>query len=610
MVLMLKCSIVRGGGMRMKTNRKSDCSIIVQGFRKVIGACPMYFLFICIIDLLLGLTLALNTLALDNFFSLVGQYVSGKTVLSGVLSSLILLILCILANPVLNGLSTVFCLDYERKVIGKLEKIFNDKCAMQQTASFEETSFLDDINKAQKGVKNSVSLITGIVDATLIYIPYFLIIGVYLYSLKPNLIIIIFLFSIPIMFSQMFKSKLYARLEDKAAPLRRECDHYGECIIGKEKFKETRLLGAYNFFIKRYKNRLQTLNNVTMKTQVKSIRIELLFKIPVVLGHVITLLLLVRYLLDGSISVGNFGAVLASTAMIMNMLEQMICYIIGNSMKQIGTVDNYLKFMNIKESVGKQINYEKAPAIELKDVSFSYPGSKKDVISKVSIKFHSEEVIAIVGENGAGKSTLVKLISGIYLPNKGSVYFNGEDTRGLDPKTLMSNISSVFQDFQRYKMTLQDNIIISDTSTTLINQCAQNSLKEADLNVNSKVFPQGMNTMLSRDFDGVDLSGGLWQRVAIARGFYKIHNMILLDEPTAAIDPVEESKLYMKFIQLSKGKTSFIVTHRLSLTKMADRVVVMDQGKVVQIGTHKELVSVKGKYQELYSSQSKWYVEN
>lgn len=596
--------------MRMKTNRKSDCSIIVQAFRKVIGACPMYFLFICIIDLLLGLTLALNTLALDNFFSLVGQYVAGKTVLSGVLNSLILLILCILANPVLNGLSTVFCLDYERKVIGKLEKMFNDKCAMQQTACFEETSFLDGINKAQKGVKNSVSLITGIVDATLIYIPYFLIIGVYLYSLKPNLIIIIFLFSIPIMFSQMFKSKLYARLEDKSAPLRRECEHYGECIISKEKFKETRLLGAYNFFIKRYKNRLQTLNNVTMKTQVKSIRIELLFKIPVVLGHVITLLLLVRYLLDGSISVGNFGAVLASTAMIMNMLEQMICYIIGNSMKQIGTVDNYLKFINIKESVGKQINYEKAPAIELKDVSFSYPGSKKDVISKVSIKFHSEEVIAIVGENGAGKSTLVKLISGIYLPNKGSVYFNGEDTRGLDPKTLMSNISSVFQDFQRYKMTLQDNIIISDTSTTLINQCAHNSLKEADLNVNSKVFPQGMNTMLSRDFDGVDLSGGLWQRVAIARGFYKKHNMILLDEPTAAIDPVEESKLYMKFIQLSKGKTSFIVTHRLSLTKMADRVVVMDQGKVVQIGTHKELVSVKGKYQELYSSQSKWYVEN
>ncbi len=596
--------------MRMKTNKKSSFLTIVQAFRKVVGACSMYFLFICIIDLLLGLTLALNTVALDHFFNVIGKYITGEAMLARIIGSFILLLLCILANPVLNGISTVFGLDYERKVTGKLEKLFNQKCAMQQTAYFEDTSFLDDINKAHEGVKNSVSLITGIVDTTLIYIPYFMIIGIYLYRLKPNLVIIIFLFSLPVMLSQMFKSRLYARLEDKAAPLRRECEHYEECIIGKEKLKETRLLGAYNFFIKRYKNKLETLNDEIINTQVKSIRIELLFKISALLGHILTLLLLIKYLFDGSISVGNFGAVLASTGMIMSMLEQMICYIIGNAMKRIGTVDNYLKFMNIKEQEEKKINYEKAPQIELKDVSFSYPGSKLEAISNVSIKFESGEIVAIVGENGAGKSTLINLISGIYLPNKGGVYFNDQDTKSLDPKSLMKNISSIFQNFQRYKMTLQDNIIISDTSTTVINQCVENSLKEADLNVPSKVFPQGMNTMLSRDFDGVDLSGGYWQRVAIARGFYKQHNMILLDEPTAAIDPIEESKLYMKFIEFSRGKTSFIVTHRLALTKMADKIVVMDKGKVVQIGTHKELISINGKYQELYNSQSKWYVEN
>ncbi len=596
--------------MRMKTNKKSSFLTIVQAFRKVVGACPMYFLFICIIDLLLGLTLALNTVALDRFFNVIGKYITGEAMLARIIGSFILLLLCILANPVLNGISTVFGLDYERKVTGKLEKLFNQKCAMQKTACFEDTSFLDDINKAHEGVKNSVSLITGIVDTTLIYIPYFMIIGIYLYRLKTNLVIIIFLFSLPVMLSQMFKSRLYARLEDKAAPLRRECEHYEECIIGKEKLKETRLLGAYNFFIKRYKNKLETLNDEIINTQVKSIRIELLFKISALLGHILTLLLLIKYLFDGSISVGNFGAVLASTGMIMSMLEQMICYIIGNAMKRIGTVDNYLKFMNIKEQEEKKINYEKAPQIEFKDVSFSYPGSKLEAISNVSIKFESGEIVAIVGENGAGKSTLTNLISGIYLPNKGGVYFNDQDTKSLDHKSLMKNISSIFQNFQRYKMTLQDNIIISDTSTTVINQCVENSLKEADLNVNSKVFPQGMNTMLSRDFDGVDLSGGYWQRVAIARGFYKQHNMILLDEPTAAIDPIEESKLYMKFIEFSRGKTSFIVTHRLALTKMADKIVVMDKGKVVQIGTHKELISINGKYQELYNSQSKWYVES
>jgi len=237
------------------------------------------------------------------------------------------------------------------------------------------------------------------VDTTLIYIPYFMIIGIYLYRLKPNLVIIIFLFSLPVMLSQMFKSRLYARLEDKAAPLRRECEHYEECIIGKEKLKETRLLGAYNFFIKRYKNKLETLNDEIINTQVKSIRIELLFKISALLGHILTLLLLIKYLFDGSISVGNFGAVLASTGMIMSMLEQMICYIIGNAMKRIGTVDNYLEFMNIKEQEEKKINYEKAPQIELKDVSFSYPGSKLEAISNVSIKFESGEIVAIVGEN-------------------------------------------------------------------------------------------------------------------------------------------------------------------------------------------------------------------
>ncbi|HBL07478.1 MAG TPA: hypothetical protein DDZ33_11280 [Clostridium sp.] len=610
MVLMQKCFIVRGGGMRMKTNKKSSFLTIVQAFRKVVGACPMYFLFICIIDLLLGLTLALNTVALDRFFNVIGKYITGEAMLARIIGSFILLLLCILANPVLNGISTVFGLDYERKVTGKLEKLFNQKCAMQKTACFEDTSFLDDINKAHEGVKNSVSLITGIVDTTLIYIPYFMIIGIYLYRLKPNLVIIIFLFSLPVMLSQMFKSRLYARLEDKAAPLRRECEHYEECIIGKEKLKETRLLGAYNFFIKRYKNKLETLNDEIINTQVKSIRIELLFKISALLGHILTLLLLIKYLFDGSISVGNFGAVLASTGMIMSMLEQMICYIIGNAMKRIGTVDNYLKFMNIKEQEEKKINYEKAPQIEFKDVSFSYPGSKLEAISNVSIKFESGEIVAIVGENGAGKSTLTNLISRIYLPNKGGVYFNDQDTKSLDHKSLMKNISSIFQNFQRYKMTLADNIIISDTSTTVINQCVENSLKEADLNVNSKVFPQGMNTMLSRDFDGVDLSGGYWQRVAIARGFYKQHNMIHLYEPTAAIDPIEESKLYMKFIEFSRGKTSFIVTHRLALTKMADKIVVMDKGKVVQIGTHKELISINGKYQELYNSQSKWYVES
>lgn len=595
--------------MKMKLNVKSDFETIVQAFMKVVTAHPLYFLFISIINVSLGFVLALSTLALDMFFSNIGRFIAGDIVLTGIAGSFILLIISILANPVLNGINTVFALDYERKVIGKLEKSFNEKCGTQRAYDFEETHFLDNINKAQAGVKNTVSLVMSIVDAMLVYIPYFIIIGVYLFRLKPSLLIIIVLFSVPVLFSQMFKSSLYAKLEDRVAPLRRECEHYGECIIDKDKFKETRLLGAFDFFINKYKTRIQNLNEELITTQVKSIKIELIFKLPVLIGHILTLLLLVKYLVEGSITIGNFGAILASVGMLISMIEQMVYYVIGNSMKQIGSVGNYLNFMKTKESLGNQITYNKAPVIELKGVSFAYPGSNQDAVSNISLEIRAEETIAIVGGNGAGKSTLMNLISGIYKPSVGSVNYNGQDTKTLDSNSLMKNISSVFQDFQRYKMTLYENIAISDPLMSPTDEHLEMIFNKTDLDANSKNFPNGMNTMLSRDFDGVDLSGGQWQKIAIARGLYKPHSIIILDEPTASIDPVEESNLFTKFIELSKGKTSFIVTHRLALSKFADRIVVMDQGRVVQIGNHKELIHVKGKYQELYHSQSKWYVE-
>lgn len=607
---MLKCLKVKGGGMKMKTNIKTDLTTIGQAFLKVIRAHPLYLLFVSFINLLLGLVLAFNTIALDNFFRVLGQYLSGEIIFTGILTSFLLLIISILANPVLNGLDTVFSTDYEKKVIGKLEKDFNEKCAMQETINFEQNDFLDYINKAQKGVENTVSLAMNIIAAIFVFTPYFIIISIYLYRLRPSLIIILFIFFIPAMLSKKYKSSLYAKFEDSIAPIGREAEHYLESIIDKDKFKETRLLGAYNFFLEKYKKRLKNLNDEIIKIQVKSIKIELLFKIPVLLGHILALILLVKYLMEGSIKVSNFGAILASIAEFMNMIEQFVFYVIGDSIEQIGSVSNYLKFMNIKESEGREFTCDKAPAIELKDVSFIYPESKQYAISNLSLKIKSGETIAIVGENGAGKTSLVNLISGIYRPSKGSVYYNNQDMAVVDSKSMMKNISCVFQDFQRYKITLYENIVISDTLSKPSNEYLNMILKKTGLNIDSKLFPNGLDTMLSRDFDGVELSGGQWQKIAISRGFYREHNIVILDEHTASIDPVEESNLFEKFIELAKGKTALIVTHRLALSKFADRIAVMDQGKLIQLGKHEELINIEGKYQELYKSQSKYYVES
>ena len=156
-------------------------------------------------------------------------------------------------------------------------------------------------------------------------------------------------------------------------------------------------------------------------------------------------------------------------------------------------------------------------------------------------------------------------------------------------------------------MRWKENVVVSETISDVNEKRVRSAAKEADLEMRKVDFSDGYDTMLSREFDGVELSGGQWQRVALARGFYKLHNMIILDEPTAAIDPIEETKLYNKFQKISKDKTSFIVTHRLGSAKLADRIIVLDKGRIVQQGTHESLINQEGKYREMYNLQSKWY---
>ena len=235
----------------------------------------------------------------------------------------------------------------------------------------------------------------------------------------------------------------------------------------------------------------------------------------------------------------------------------------------------------------------------------------------MSLTLRKGETLAVVGENGSGKSTLIRLIAGLYLPGEGTVRKNGVDTRQLTMDALTCRASAVFQKYQRYQMTLAENIVISDPGAEsgkarLDSVCAMAGTE-------SGAFPQGYDTMLSREFDGIDLSGGQWQRVAIARGFFRGHDLIILDEPTAAIDliildestaaidPYEETLIYNRFAEIARDKSAVIVTHRLGSVKLADRILVMKDGEAVQIGTHDELIAREGEYKRLYEAQEQWY---
>jgi ATP-binding cassette subfamily B protein len=223
----------------------------------------------------------------------------------------------------------------------------------------------------------------------------------------------------------------------------------------------------------------------------------------------------------------------------------------------------------------------------------------------VNLTINKGETIAIVGENGAGKSTLARLITGLYLPTKGEVYIDGEDTKTVAADAIFQNISAVFQRYQRYKMTLRQNISISSENS---DKNIRDAMSKADIPTDAGSFSDGEDTMLGRDFGGVDLSGGQWQRIALARSVISSAPLRILDEPTASLDPISESNIYEEFEQISRGGTTIFISHRLGSTKLAKEIFVIENGTIIEKGTHEELMAANGVYAGMYESQRSWYL--
>jgi ATP-binding cassette subfamily B protein len=242
------------------------------------------------------------------------------------------------------------------------------------------------------------------------------------------------------------------------------------------------------------------------------------------------------------------------------------------------------------------------------NVSFVYPGSDTPVLSNINFHFYPAERIALVGENGAGKTTLVKLLARLYDPTSGRILLDGHDLREYDVDQLRHEIGVIFQDYMRYDLLASENIGVGRISElddeTRIQLSAQKSLAAA---VVAKL-PAAYRQMLGRRFEGgVDLSTGQWQKIALARAYMRDAQILILDEPTASLDARAEFEVYRRFVDLTAGKMAVLISHRFSTVRMADRILVLDQGSIIEHGSHQQLVALGGKYAELFDLQAAGY---
>lgn len=335
-------------------------------------------------------------------------------------------------------------------------------------------------------------------------------------------------------------------------------------------------------------------------------------KVIEVAGTTIGSIVLIRQLLSHTISLERYfflsGALLRISGALNNIFGT-----ITRMQEGLLFANNYFTLVDRKPRIIDKTNAfslakDQTPEIEFEDVSFTYPGQTSPVFNKINLSISPGEHVALVGENGAGKSTLIKLLLRFYLPDSGRILINGHDIKDIAIESWYAQLATLFQDFNHYPFPISENIEVGDSSAKTNKDKLTKAGKFGNVDKMVEGYQYGWETVLDPSFKkGVEPSGGQWQRVALARAFYRNANIIILDEPTSAIDADAEYDIFNSIFEHYKNKSAIIVSHRFSTVRRADRIIVLEDGKIVEQGTHKQLLAEKSIYQNLFSKQAEGY---
>ena len=578
-----------------------------QVFGRVAKASPPTFIMEYLFTAMDGIALALLAFVTERLFAGVFAVPGGQEGMGKAAAAVLLVIFLHILSELCSGMSNYLGEVYYNLSTQKLYAEVNEHLRRISNIAFEKPEILDRINGAYAGVVYARSAVNTIMDIALFYLPYFLIYGFFLYRLRPLLLLAVPSIFIPMLLAQFLKSRIFARQEEEMVPLQRRAQTYASYLTNKVYAKETRTLGAVGYFCKRYEKVRRNLSLLERKARTQACSMDICARVLNMIGYAGVLYLLIDSVFAGYIGVSAFSAVLLTIGNMVDMMDEIIASRAGELSENLGKMRHYIDFLNLEllEEDGEETG--KIQSIHLEQVCFAYPTEKgKNVLQDITMDIRDGETIALVGENGSGKTTLTKLLLGLYEPTGGVISWNGKAGDTISTLDLQKQNSAIFQDFSRYYMTLRENIGLKDTDNVGDEKITE-ALEQAGLEFQSESFPVGLDTMLSREFGGVELSGGQWQRVAIARGMLKECSLIIMDEPTAAIDPLQEYKLYHTFLEAAKGRLAVIVTHRLGLARFCDRIAVMKEGKVVGLGPHEKLLQDSSYYRMLWEGQAGGY---
>ena len=432
--------------------------------------------------------------------------------------------------------------------------------------------------------------------------------GITLFVISPLLVPLVVVAGIPLLLTSGRESRLEFEFSVRQTPAVRLRGYFTMLQTGRDEAKEVRAFGLAGWLAARfdglYAAYLRDLRTHVLRRGLLSLVGQL--GAAVVLGG--TLIALVALIDRGDIGVAEAGAAIVAIRLLATQVQALFRGV--QSIFESGLfLDDLREFLTLGEAAVDEDQGQEAPerfgTVRVEDVRFRYPGAHRDALKGVDVELRAGEVVALVGENGSGKTTLAKLLAGLYQPDEGRVLWDEQDVSTFRPSSLRERIAVVFQDFVRYALPATDNIALGRIDRPADPAKVRSAAAAAGAKRMLDELPNGFDTVLSRLFaGGTDLSGGQWQRVALARSFYRDAPLVILDEPSASLDPRAEYELFATLRDALRSRTALFISHRFSTVRGADRIYVLHEGEIVEQGTHDDLVSHNGRYAELFRLQT------